>query len=223
MLQLSNLERYKNKITEFLNNELVFAKDFEVDPDLDPLLVKVYVDSNGKQTLEKQTGLQSAKGARVYLYSRENGMKSLASSMLKDVKFESLVFPNLESTSGTTERDGPFYYTLYECPQIKKIYFPELKSLPVLGMKGFLFDCPNLTLVEFPKLESIGDRAFQWGFDRCPNLKDVYFPSLISTGRSSFQYCGRDAKYHFKKSLEGNSQFTSSNLGISASQIVFDI
>ena len=106
----------KNKISEFLDNELVFAKDYEVDPSLDPLLVPVYVDSNGKLTLEKQTGLQSAKGARVLLYRKD----SLSSSMLKDVEFESLIFPNLESTSGTTEADGPFYYNLYECPKIKK-------------------------------------------------------------------------------------------------------
>lgn len=39
MLQLSNLELYKNKITEILNNEFVYAKDYEVDPSLDPLLI----------------------------------------------------------------------------------------------------------------------------------------------------------------------------------------
>ena len=163
--------------------------------------------------------LRSAKGARVLLYRKD----SLSTSMLKDVKFESLIFPNLESTSGTTEADGPFFYNLYGCPQIKKIYFPELESLPVLGMKGFLYNCPNLTLVEFPKLESIGNGAFQWSFDRCPNLKDVYFPSLISTGWSSFQYCGRDAKFHFKKSLANNPSFSPSHLDIPAKNIVFDI
>ena len=60
MLQISNLELYKNKITEILNNEFVYAEDYEVDPSIDPLLVPIYVDPNGKQTLEKQTGLQSA-------------------------------------------------------------------------------------------------------------------------------------------------------------------
>lgn len=223
MLQLSNLELYKNKITEILNNEFVYAKDYEVDPSLDPLLVPVYVDPNGKLTLEKQTGLRSAKGARVYLYSKERGMESLASSMLKDIEFERLIFPNLESTSDTTERDGPFYYNLYECPQIKKIYFPELKSIPNFGMKGFLYNCPNLTLVEFPKLESIGDGGFQWSFNECPNLKDVYFPSLISTGWSSLQYCDRVAKYHFKKSLANNPSFSPNRLDIPAKNIVFDI
>ena len=219
MLQLSNLELYKNKITEFLDNELVFAKDYEVDASLDPLLIPIYVDSNGKLTLEKQTGLRSAKGARVLLYRKD----SLSTSMLKDIEFESLIFPNLESTSGTTEADGPFYYTLYECPQIKKIYFPELKSVPQYGMKGFLYNCPNLTLVEFPKLESIGQWGFQWSFDNCPNLKDVYFPSLISTGWSPFEYCGRVAKYHFKKSLANDPNFSPNHLDIPAKNIVFDI
>ena len=224
MIQLSNLELYKNKITEILNNEFVYAKDYEVDPSLDPLLIPIYVDSNGKLTLEKQTDLRSAKGARVYLYSKESGMTSLMSSMLKDIEFESLIFPNLESTSGTTEGDGPFYYTLYECPQIKKIYFPELKSVPRYGMKGFLYNCPNLTLVEFPKLESIGQWGFQWSFRSCPNLKDIYFPSLISiTGNSQFEYCDYKAKFHFKKSLANNPNFSSSKLDIPAKQIVFDI
>ena len=219
MLQLSNLELYKNKITEILNNEFVYAKDYEVDPDLDPLLVKVYVDSNGKLTLEKQTGLRSAKGKRVLLYRKDY----LSSSMLKDIEFESLIFPNLESTSGTTEADGPFYYNLYECPKIKKIYFPELKSVPQYGMKGFLYDCPNLTLVEFPKLESIGKWGFQWSFRSCPNLKDIYFTSLISVANAPFAYCGHNAKYHFKKSLANNPNFSASKLDIPASQIVFDI
>lgn len=223
MIQLSNLELYKNKITEILNNEFVYAKDYEVDPSIDPLLIPIYVDPNGKLTLEKQTELRAAKGARVYLYSSETGNKSLASSMLKDIEFESLIFPNLISTSGTTERDGPFYYNLYECPKIKKIYFPELKSIPQYGMKGFLYGCPNLTLVEFPKLESIGKAAFEWGFRSCPNLKDVYFPSLISTGSSSFGYCGRGTKYHFKKSLANDPNFSASRLDIPAENIVFDI
>lgn len=219
MLQLSNLELYKNKITEILNNEFVYAEDYEVDPSLDPLLVPVYVDPNGKLTLEKQTELRSAKGKRVLLYRKD----FLSTSMLKDIEFESLIFPNLESTSNTTEADGPFYYNLYECPQIKKIYFPELKSLPDLGMKGFLYNCPNLTLVEFPKLESIGNGAFVWSFDQCPNLKDIYFPSLISTGWNSFRYCGRDTKFHFKKSLANDPSFSPSRLGRPASQVVFDI
>lgn len=221
MLQISNLELYKNKITEILNNEFVYAEDYEVDPSIDPLLVPVYVDPNGKLTLEKQTGLQSAKGARVLLYRKD----SLASSMLKDIEFESLIFPNLVSTSNTTEADGPFYYNLYECPKIKKIYFPELKSVPEYGMKGFLYQCPNLTLVEFPKLESIGRWGFQWSFRGCPNLKDVYFPSLISVGYASFEYCSATThkiKFHFKKSLANDPNFIN-NLSIPTDQIVFDI
>ena len=219
MLQLSNLELYKNKITEILNNEFVYAEDYEVDPSLDPLLIPVYVDPNGKLTLEKQTELRAAKGARVLLYRRDY----LSTSMLKDIEFESLIFPNLISTSGTTERDGPFYYNLYECPQIKKIYFPELKTVPEYGMKGFLYDCPNLTLVEFPKLESIGTWGFQWSFRSCPKLKDIYFPSLVSVGHSPFEYCGYDAKYHFKKSLANNPSFSPNRLDIPTKNIVFDI
>lgn len=220
MIQLSNLELYKNKITEILNNEFVYTEEWELLED--PLLVPVYVDPNGKLTLEKQTGLQSAKGARVLLYRKD----SLASSMLKDIEFESLVFPNLKSTSGTTNEDGPFYYTLYECPKIKKIYFPELKSIPQYGMKGFLFDCPNLTLVEFPKLESIGTWGFQWSFRNCPKLKDIYFPSVVSVGNEPFAYCNASnsiSKFHFKKSLVNDPNFSASNLSINADQIVFDI
>ena len=116
-----------------------------------------------------------------------------------------------------------FYYNLYECPQIKKIYFPELKTVPEYGMKGFLRYCPNLTLVEFPKLESIGRRGFQWSFQSCPNLKDIYFPSLISVGNFPFEYCDYDAKFHFKKSLANDPNFSPSHLSIPANRIVFDI
>lgn len=220
MIQLSNLEHYKSKVAEFLEtklNELEFAEDWELMDD--PLLVPVYVDSNGKLTLEKQTELRSAKGARVLLYRKD----SLSSSILKNVEFESLVFSNLKSTSGTTGTDGPFYYTLYECPKIKKIYFPELKSIPQYGMKGFLYDCPNLSLVEFPKLESIGTWGFQWSFRNCPKLKDVYFPSVVSVGDGVFAYCDSNTKFHFKKSLANDPKFSSSNLDIPASKIVFDI
>ena len=219
MLQISNLELYKNKISEFLDNELVFAKDYEVDTSLDPLLVPVYVDSNGKLTLEKQTELRAVTKARDFLHFHRDGL-----GLLNNTTFESLVFPNLESVPTVPYDNGPFYYSLDGCSHIKNLYFPQLKKLGNCGMRFFVNNCSNLSTMEFPKLESIGTQAFSYNFKSCPKLKDIYFPSLISVDSSTFIDCGTGVKLHFKKSLEGNSQFTARFLGLSnASQLVFDI
>lgn len=218
MLQLSNLELYKNKITEILNNEFVYAKDYEVDTSLDPLLIPIYVDQNGKLTLEKQTELRAATKARDFLHSHSFGQ-----GLLNNTTFESLVFPNLESVPAVRYDNGPFYYSLYGCSHIKKLYFPKLKKLGDHGMRYFVNKCSNLSTMEFPKLESIGNSALEQNFESCPNLKDIYFPSLISAGALAFYICGTGVKLHFKKSLANDPKFTSSNLGIPANQIVFDI
>ena len=216
MLQLSNLELYKNKITEILNNEFVYAEEWELSED--PLLVPVYVDPNGKLTLEKQTGLRAATKARDFLHSHRFGQ-----GLLNNTIFESLVFPNLESVPSVPLDNGPFYYSLHGCSHIKKLYFPKLKKLGTYGMRHFVNECSNLSTMEFPKLESIGNNAFESNFESCPNLKDIYFPSLISAGTQAFIDCNYTAKFHFKKSLANDPKFTSSNLGIRASYIVFDI
>lgn len=218
MLQLSNLELYKNKIAEILNNEFVYAEEWELLED--PLLVPVYVDSTGNLTLEKQTELRAATKARDYLHSHTNGVVGL----LNNTTFESLVFPNLESVPTVPRSNGPFYFSLQYCSHIKNLLFPQLKKLGNYGMRHFVQSCPNLSKMEFPKLESIKTYAFESNFYKCPNLKDIYFPSLISAGQKAFSDCGTGVKLHFKKSLEGNSQFTTGYLGLSnASQIVFDI
>lgn len=217
MLQLSNLELYKNKIAEFLNNEFVYAEEWELLED--PLLVPVYVDPNGKLTLEKQTELRAATKARDYLHSHTDGL-----GLLNNTTFESLVFPNLESVPNVPRSNGPFYFSLQYCSHIKNLYFPQLKKLGNYGMRHFVQSCPNLSKMEFPKLESIKTYAFESNFYKCYNLKDIYFPSLISAGQKAFSDCGTGTKFHFKKSLEGNSQFTAEYLELSnANQIVFDI
>lgn len=216
MIQLSNLELYKNKITEILNNEFVYAEEWELLED--PLLVPVYVDSNGKLTLEKQTGLRAATKARDFLHFHRDGV-----GLLNKTTFESLVFPNLESVPSVPYDNGPFYYSLDGCSHIKKLYFPQLKKLGNYGMRYFINGCSNLSTMEFPKLESIGTHAFEQSFMSCPNLKDIYFPSLISAGKQAFSGCGTGVKCHFKKSLASDPNFSASNLSIPASQIVFDI
>ena len=216
MIQLSNLELYKNKITEILNNEFVYAEEWELLED--PLLVPVYVDPNGKLTLEEQTELRAATKARDFLHSHRFGQ-----SLLNKTTFESLVFPNLESVPSVPRDNGPFYYSLHECSHIKNLYFPQLKKLGNCGMRYFVNECSNLSTMEFPKLESIGDNAFEQNFENCPNLKDIYFPSLISAGKQAFIGFGTGTKFHFKKSLANDPNFSASNLSIPASQIVFDI
>ena len=216
MLQLSNLELYKNKITEILNNEFVYTEEWELLED--PLLVPVYVDSNGKLTLEKQTELRAATKARDFLHSHSFGQ-----GLLNNTTFESLVFPNLESVPTVKYDNGPFYCSLEDCSHIKKLYFPQLKKLGNYGMRSFINGCSNLSTMEFPKLESIGDNAFSSNFFSCPNLKDIYFPSLISTGQQAFYDCGTGVKLHFKKSLANDPNFSASNLSIPAKNVVFDI
>ena len=217
MLQISNLELYKNKISEFLNNEFVYAEEWELLED--PLLVPLYVDSNGKLTLEKQTELRAATKARDFLHFHRDGL-----GLLNNTTFESLVFPNLESVPDVPMDNGPFYYSLDGCSHIKKLYFPQLKKLGSYGMRTFVNECSNLSTMEFPKLESVGSQAFAENFDKCYKLHDIYFPSLISVNSGAFFYCATGTKFHFKKSLEGNSQFTAKYLGLSnANQIVFDI
>ena len=90
-------------------------------------------------------------------------------------------------------------------------------------MRHFVQSCSNLSKMEFPKLESIETYAFESNFYKCYNLKDIYFPSLISAGNKPFDCCNYNAKFHFKKSLANDSNFSPSNLSIPASQIVFDI
>ena len=217
MLQITNLELYKNKISEFLNNEFVYAEEWELLED--PLLVPVYVDPNGKLTLEKQTGLRSATKARDFLHFHRDGL-----GLLNNTTFESLVFPNLESVPTVPRDNGPFYYSLDGCSHIKNLYFPQLKKLGNYGMRKFVNKCSKLSTIEFPKLESVGSQAFAENFDSCPKLHDIYFPSLVSVNSDAFFYCATGTKFHFKKSLEGNSQFTAGYLGLSnANQIVFDI
>ena len=131
MLQLSNLELYKNKITEILGNEFVYAEEWELLED--PLLVPVYVDSNGKLTLEKQTELRAATKARDFLHFHRDGL-----GLLNNTTFESLVFPNLESVSNFPMDNGPFYFSLDGCSHIKKLYFPHLKKLGRYGMRHFV-------------------------------------------------------------------------------------
>lgn len=221
MIQLSNLELYKNKISEYLEtklNEIGFAEDWELMDD--PLLVPVYVDSNGKLTLEKQTELRSATKACDILHDHTFGQ---GQGLLKNTTFESLVFSNLESVPTVPYDDGPFYFSLNGCSHIKKLYFPQLKKLGNYGMRRIVSNCSNLSTMEFPKLESIGANAFEDNFLSCPKLKDIYFPSLISVGKRPFVYCEYKAKFHFKKSLANDPNFSASNLSIPASQIVFDI
>ena len=216
MLQITNLELYKNKISEFLNNEFVYAEEWELLED--PLLVSVYVDSNGKLTLEKQTELRAATKARDFLHFHRDGL-----GLLNNTTFESLVFPNLESVPNVPYNNGPFYYSLDGCSHIKNLYFPQLKKLGNCGMRFFVNNCSNLSTMEFPKLESIGTQAFNYNFESCPRLHDIYFPSLISVNSYAFIDCGTGTKFHFKKSLANDPNFSASNLSIPARQIVFDI
>lgn len=217
MLQISNLELYKNKITEILNNEFVYTEEWELLED--PLLVPVYVNSNGKLTLEKQTELRAATKARDFLHFHRDGL-----GLLNNTAFESLVFPNLESVSDFPLDNGPFYFSLDGCSHIKKLYFPQLKKLGRYGMRHFVNYCPNLSTMEFPKLESLGQYAFEEDFKGCPKLHDIYFPSLISVNSDAFNATGTGVKFHFKKSLANNSKFTANYLKISnPAQIVFDI
>ena len=90
-------------------------------------------------------------------------------------------------------------------------------------MRCFVNNCSKLSTMEFPKLESLGQYTFGENFEGCPKLHDIYFPSLISVNSDAFFATGTGVKFHFKKSLANNPNFSANKLSIPAKQIVFDI
>ena len=97
------------------------------------------------------------------------------------------------------------------------------------GLYYAFYECTGLTgSISFPSLTSIGDSGLQNAFYYCTGLLgSISFPSLTSIGNSglqnAFYNCTGITEVHFRRSLSGNSQCTSSNMGCPNATVYFDL
>lgn len=97
------------------------------------------------------------------------------------------------------------------------------------GLCFAFYECTGLTgSISFPNLTSIGNYGLESAFYECTGLTgSISFPSLTSIGESglsnAFSGCTGITEVHFKSSLSGNSQCTSSNMGCPNATVYFDL
>ena len=83
-------------------------------------------------------------------------------------------------------------------------------------------------LPDFSPITSIGNSGLYDTFYKCTGLTgSISFPSLTSIGnqglQNAFYNCTGITEVHFKSSLSGNSQCTSSNMGCPNATVYFDL
>ena len=134
----------------------------------------------------------------------------------------SISFPSLTSIG-----DSGLYDTFCSCVRLTSVSFPSLTSIGSYGLCYAFFKCTELTSVSFPSLTSISDHGLYVAFFNCTGLTSVSFPRLTSIGDSglydAFYGCTGLKEVHFKSSLSGNFQCTTSNMGCSNATIYFDL
>ena len=97
------------------------------------------------------------------------------------------------------------------------------------GLYYAFYNCTGLTgNISFPSLTSIGESGLSNAFSRCTGLTgSISFPNLISIGNyglnNTFNECTGITEVHFKSSLSGNSECTSSNMGCTNATVYFDL
>ena len=137
-----------------------------------------------------------------YLIKKDqNGNKIIQKPINNEsVSWES-VFPFYNSV--TSIGDSGLSYAFYGCTGLTgSISFPNLTSIGEGGLYDAFYFCRGLTgSISFPSLTSIGDDGLYNTFYGCTGLKEV----------------------HFKSSLSGNSQCTTSNMGCTNATIYFDL
>ena len=87
---------------------------------------------------------------------------------------------------------------------------------------------PTGALENASNITTIGDYGLYRAFSDCTGLTgSVSFPSLTSIGSNGLNYtfykCVSITEVHFKSSLSGNSQCTSSNMGCTNATVYFDL
>ena len=107
--------------------------------------------------------------------------------------------------------------------------FLPITSIGNSGLQNSFSRCIGLTgSISFPSLTSISDFGLQNAFYKCTGLTgSISFPSLTSIGISglqkAFYNCTGITEVHFKSSLSGNSQCTSSYMGCTKATVYFDL
>ena len=83
-------------------------------------------------------------------------------------------------------------------------------------------------LEDASKITVIANYGLSYAFYNCAGLTgSVSFPKLTSIGnfglQYAFRYCTGITEVHFKASLSGTSQCTSSNMGCTKATVYFDL
>ena len=130
----------------------------------------------------------------------------------------------------TSIGDSGLQNAFYNCTGLTgSISFPSLTSIGDLGLSQAFYNCTGLTgSISFPKLTSIGDLGLYYAFKNCTGLTgSISFHGLTSIGNSglenAFYNCTGITEVHFRRSLSGNSQCTSSNMGCPNATVYFDL
>ena len=108
------------------------------------------------------------------------------------------------------------------------VSFPNLTSIGSNGLYRAFNGCTGLTGIFFPSLTSIESSGLSNAFNGCTGLTgSISFPSLTSIGSSglinAFNGCTGITEVHFKSSLSGNSQCTTSNMKCTNATVYFDL
>ena len=103
----------------------------------------------------------------------------------------------------TTIGDYGLYYAFSSCAGLTgSVSFPNLTTINICGLHYAFQNCTGLTgSVSFPNLTTIGDYGLRYAFQNCTGITEV----------------------HFKSSLSGNSQCTSSYMGCTNATVYFDL
>ena len=105
----------------------------------------------------------------------------------------------------------------------------EITKIGNYGLYNAFYNCTGLTgSISFPNLTSIGDYGLYDVFYNCTRLTgSISFPSLTSIGDNglycAFEKCTGITEVHFKSSLSGKSECTSSNMGCTNATVYFDL
>ena len=169
-----------------------------------------------------------------------NGQKVYSSAppvinyMFRDIDADG----NLTSATGALEDASKItqignyglYNAFYNCTGLTgSISFPNLTSIGNSGLYNAFHNCTRLTgSIPFPSLTSIGDYGLYDVFYNCTRLTgSISFPNLTSIGDNglycAFEKCTGITEVHFKSSLSGNSECTSSNMGCTNATVYFDL
>ena len=137
----------------------------------------------------------------------------------------------LEDASEITQiGDYGLTYAFDRCESLTgSISFPNLISIGNFGLQYAFSLCKGLTgSISFPSLTSIGIGGLSGTFRNSTGLTgSISFPSLTSIGKyglyDTFGYCEGITEIHFKSSLSGNSECTTSNMNCTNATVYFDL